>query len=68
MILFIYSFIMLGIQGPSGSGGPPIPKPGLGEENSQLPIDENIWILIAVAILLGIYMIYRRNRSTNKVS
>ena len=68
MILFIYSFIMLGIQGPSGSGGPPTPKPGYVEDAQQLPIDENIWILIAIGVLFGIYMIYRRNRSMNKVS
>ncbi len=68
MILFIYNFILLGIQGPSGSGGPPPPRPGHVVNAPQLPIDENIWILIAVGLLFGVYMIYKRNRATNKVS
>ena len=68
MILFIYSFIILGIQAPSGSGGPPQPRPGYVPNGGQLPIDENIWVLIVVGILFGIYVIYKRNHSTNKAS
>lgn len=59
---------MLGVQGPSGSNGPPPPRPGHVVNAPQLPIDENIWILIGIGVLLGIYIIYRRGLSTSKVS
>lgn len=36
---------------------PPPPPPGL-------PVDENIFILFSVAILLGTYIIYRNNLKT----
>ncbi len=32
----------------------------------ELPIDDNIYILVAVAIILGIYVAYRRHKATQK--
>ena len=59
---------MLAIQSASGTQGPPPPARG-GTRGPQLPIDDNIWILLVVAILFGIYVIYKRNHSTiNKAS
>lgn len=63
MTSLIYNVIMLVIQTASGSQGPPAPSRGGGTRGSQLPIDENIWILLAIAIIFGIYVVYRRNRS-----
>ncbi|CAM3338018.1 hypothetical protein AEQU2_01124 [Aequorivita lipolytica] len=52
-------------QATSGGEGPPPPSQN---RPPQLPIDDNIWILIAVGVLFGIYIIYRRNRSTSKAA
>lgn len=54
------TFLTLLMQG--AGAGPPEPKmgplpppPGL-----QVPIDENIWILIAGAILIGVWFFYKK--------
>lgn len=69
-MLFIYNFLILGMQGPSGSEAPPQPRPGYVVHGPQdpVPIDDNIWVLIAIGVFFGIYMIYKRNLSTNKAS
>ncbi len=67
MASLIYNFIMLAIQTGTGHHGPPQPDHG-GTRGPQLPIDDNIWILLGIAIIFGIYVIYKRNRSAiNKV-
>lgn len=65
MISLIYNVILLVIQTGTGSQGPPQPAHE-GSRGPQLPIDDNLWILIILGIILGIYMTYRRNRSINK--
>lgn len=65
MISFIYNVILLAAQTVSGSQAPPPPSQNRGP---NLPIDDNIWILLVVGILFGAYLIYKRNRSTNKAS
>ena len=65
MTSLIYNVIMLAVQTASGDQGPPPPSQNRGP---QLPIDDNLWILIAVGVLLGIYVIYRRNKSTSRAS
>lgn len=65
MTSLIYNVIMLAVQTASGDQGPPPPSQNRGP---QLPIDDNLWILIAVGALLGIYVIYRRNKSTSRAS
>jgi len=52
-------FLTLLVQ---GSGvGPPVPKmapaPPVGD---QVPIDENIWILIAAAFLIGVWFFIKK--------
>jgi len=32
----------------------------------ELPIDENIYILVAIAIILGVIVAYRRHKATQK--
>lgn len=59
---------MLGIQGPSGSDGPPPPNPGYETNAPNWPIDDNIWILVTVGVVFGIYMIYKKQNATNKAS
>lgn len=68
MVLFIYNFIMLGLQSPSGSTPPPPARPGNTVNGVQMPIDDNIWVLIAIGVIVGIYFIYTRNRAINKAS
>ncbi len=65
MASLIYSLIFLALQAsenvPPPTNNPPPP-------GGQLPIDENIWILLVVGILFGIYILYKRNQATNKAS
>ncbi len=68
MASLIYNVIMLVLQATSGNQGPPPPAHGGGTRGAQLPIDDNIWILLAAGILFGAYIIYKRSRSTNKVA
>lgn len=59
LILFLVnSMSMLG-QSLSGSSGPPPPSNNRGP---QFPIDENIWILLAIGLCLGVYIIYKKKR------
>lgn len=62
MASLIYSFIMLAIQSVSGTQGPPPPARG-GTRGPNLPIDENIWILLAIGVCFGAYVLYRRKRA-----
>lgn len=61
---------MLGLQSPSGSTPPPPARPGntVNAPQQSLPIDDNIWVLIAIGVIVGIYFIYTRNRAINKAS
>ncbi len=65
MVLFIYNVILLAVQTVSGSQAPPPPSHNRG---GQLPIDDNLWVLLVVGILFGAYFFYKRSRSTNKAS
>lgn len=65
MVTFIYSFIMLAIQSASAGQGPPPPSQNLAP---GLPIDDNLWILLVAGVLFGAYILFKRNRSTNKAS
>ena len=42
------------------------PEPTQNRTPPELPIDENIFILVAVAIILGVYVAYRRHKATQK--
>ena len=65
MASLIYSFIMLAIQSASAGQGPPPPSQN---RPPQLPIDENIWMLLIVGVFFGIYILYKRSRTTDKAS
>ena len=65
MASLIYSFIMLAIQSASAGQGPPPPSQNRGP---NLPIDDNLWVLLVAGILFGAYILFKRNRSTNKAS
>jgi hypothetical protein len=62
-ILFI---LLFGVADVFSQGG--IPTPGDGGPSSPpgFPIDENIFGLMIVALLLGFYIIYRHNRIKTK--
>lgn len=65
MTSLIYNVIMLAVQTASSDQGPPAPSQNRGP---QLPIDDNLWILIFVGLLFGIYVIYRKTKSISKAS
>ena len=56
---------MLAVQTASSDQGPPAPSQNRGP---NYPIDDNLWILIFVGLLFGIYVIYRKTKSTSKAS
>ncbi|AFL80632.1 hypothetical protein Aeqsu_1134 [Aequorivita sublithincola DSM 14238] len=73
MASLIYNVIMFAFQAAKGAQGPPPPgsssSGGGGTTNApELPLDENLWILLAMGILFGIYIIYRKNRAINKAA
>ena len=45
--------------------GPDLPEPGRRPPPPELPLDQNILILIIAGVLLGIYFIYKRKGITN---
>ncbi len=51
-------------QSMSETKGPPPPKGG-GTRGPQLPIDDNIYILLLLGLLLGIYYIVKKYRSSD---
>tara|TARA_B100000795_G_C22509125_1_gene327043 strand:+ start:179 stop:403 length:225 start_codon:yes stop_codon:yes gene_type:complete len=59
LVLFLANSISLLGQSPSGSSGPPPPSNNRGPE---LPIDENILILVALGLIFGMYVIYKKSR------
>ncbi|MGK0386360.1 MAG: hypothetical protein ACI849_000970 [Patiriisocius sp.] len=66
ILTLVCSFIlvtpMLG-QGSPASQGPPAPTQG--PTLPELPIDDNIIILMLVAIAYGVFVAYRKNETTN---
>ena len=55
------------------SGGKPPPPPKLSTQDgyqpeTELPIDGEIWILLVIGLLFGIYILYRSMQATNKAS
>lgn len=52
-------------QGPSAGSGPPPPTrtPGLPEDS--IPIDQNIILLIIVAIIYGAFITYKKHKAIN---
>jgi hypothetical protein len=71
--LFALFIVLLGIcevyaGRPPGKGPPAPTAKAFGTSDLPpppgLPVDENIFILFSVAILLGIYIIYRSNLKT----
>jgi hypothetical protein len=57
VILHLFGIITAFAQTPPEPGGPLPPPPGE-------PIDEHIFILILLGVLLGIYIIYRHKLKT----
>ena len=57
-LFIINSTYMLG-QSPSGSSSPPPPSNNRGP---NLPIDDNILILILLGLAFGVYVIYKKSR------
>ena len=68
MTSLFYNVIGLAVQSGSKSPAPPQPRPGYVVNGPQLPIDDNIWVLVAMGILLGVYVVYGKYQSINKAS
>lgn len=63
-LLIFFLFGMLSAFAGNGAGsGPPSPT-GKTPPPPGLPIDENIFLLVGIAILFGIYIIYKNNLKT----
>lgn len=69
LILSIFLVGMMDVYAGNGSGaGPPAPteKVAFDTPPPGLPIDENIFILFSIAMLFGVYIVYRGNFKTKK--
>ncbi len=67
MMSLIYNVIMLVAQVASGTQGPPPPAPN-DTRGPHLPIDEHIWILLAIGLIFGSYIVFNRYKAINKAS
>lgn len=65
MVVLFYAFIGLVVQ--SGGQHPPQPRPPYAPL-AELPINDNIWILVAIGLITGVHFAIRRLRTTNKAS
>lgn len=68
MISFIYAVFIYALQAVTDNQGPPPPANNGDPEGPQLPIDDNIWILIILGLLFGVYVIFKRNQAINKAA
>jgi len=64
VLCFLTSTMVLG-QANNGSSGPPTPSQQRGPE---LPIDDNLMILLIIGLLYGSYVAYKRFRIKNKLA
>ncbi|MCG2429700.1 hypothetical protein [Aequorivita xiaoshiensis] len=68
MISFLYTVVFLALQSVTETQGPPPPARDGDPEGPQLPIDDNLWILLAVGLMFGIYILYKRNQVMNRAA
>ncbi len=61
VLLMFNSAIMLA-QSKGGGSGPPSPSQ---RRPPQLPIDDNILILICIGLLYGVFIAYKKHQSKN---
>jgi|GEM_PF-853999 len=54
-------------QSLSDTNGPPPPKGGT-LNGPQFPIDDNIYILLAMGLLLGVYFLIKKYRSNDSLA
>lgn len=57
LIVFLFGSMGIVAQGPSGPKFPPPP-------GEILPIDDNLYVLLGGALLLGVYVIYKNKLKT----
>lgn len=57
LIVFLFGSMGIVAQGPSGPNPPPPP-------GEILPIDDNLYVLLGGALLLGVYVIYKNKLKT----
>jgi len=55
------------LQAASDIQGPP-PPAKKGARGVEAPIDDNIWILLILGVIFGVYVIYKRYHAINKAS
>jgi len=65
MASLIYNLIFFALQVSENLPEPPSQNKPMAP---QLPIDDNIWILIIVGLLFGVYILYKTSQATNKAS
>jgi hypothetical protein len=71
-IVNIYAFVLCLCAGTTLFGAPvqvvnEPPPPGTQRTpGPELPLDENIYILVAIAIAFGVYVAYKRHKASQK--
>ena len=64
IVLSLYTNVVSFGQSISESKGPPSPNTN-GPVPNQLPIDDDIYILLAMGLLLGLYFLLKKYRSND---
>jgi hypothetical protein len=65
MASLMYNVILLAVQSVSNNQGPPPPDGGGTINGPQAPIDDYLWVVLAIGLIYGIYIAYKRSRTTN---
>ncbi len=62
LVLFIFNSMIMLAQSKGSDSGPPPPSQN---RTPQLPIDSNIYFLIIIGLLFGVYIAYKKNQTKN---
>jgi len=65
VVLYLYTSTVMFGQSGGGSEGPPPPDGRDSPEGVNLPLDDNIEILLLIGLLYGCYLVYKKYRTKN---
>ncbi|WP_347373585.1 hypothetical protein [Aequorivita sp. Q41] len=66
MKLIIYNIIVVVVQATSDNSGPPPPP----DQNRPplVPIDDNLWVILVIGLVFGVYIAYKKMQAIHKAA
>lgn len=65
-VVFLVFFVLLSISSVKAEEGPPIPiPPDPDPDEEQVPINENIALLLTAGLVLGATVVYKNNKKAS---